>query len=269
MPQSEPQRYQPLPSYSQSHSSLNSVNSAWATSQKSPAISASALFLGALVGMAVLMLLSVLGMALGLSLFNFQRDGFPGSILDRISIATFISFSLCTAYGLGGYVSSRASHSDSHWDSIYRSLGTWALNIVLLGFFVAAIGSWAAGFLAQAGYNLGSDLGKTSVIDQITHNLGEMKIMTNLSVLKGKAETRFVPGPTHGGIAAQAGKEMKSHAKMAKKSGVVSESLEVKGESARKTALPILWLTFAAILLSAAAAVFGGLHAVKMAGMNR
>lgn len=124
-----------------------------------PRISWGAVFAGGVVAVAVGVMLSILGVAIGASAVDAANAETPGA--GSFSIAAGVWLLVSNLIGLltGGYVAARLSGSADSTDSALHGLSVWAIGYLLSA---VLLGNVAAGAASTAVQGVGSLLGGVS-----------------------------------------------------------------------------------------------------------
>lgn len=143
--------------------------------QTTTQVSGTSIVLGALIGVGFCLALGASGGALsmGLSADGLEMPVGGALVLLVAALVALLAF----AYFIAGFIASKVSHQQFRFDSILHSLGTWATMSILLVLLVAA----------------------ASTIDAVrgaVHAIRPPSIVTNMSLLAGKATTTLRPDST-------------------------------------------------------------------------
>lgn len=143
--------------------------------QTTTQVSGTSIVLGALIGVGFCIALGASGGAIAMSLGPDALELPSGGalVLVVLSIIALLAF----AFFVAGFIASKMSHQQFRFDSILHSLGTWATMSMLLVMLVAV----------------------ASTLESVGGALRAIKvpiIVTNLSLLSGKATTTLTPGST-------------------------------------------------------------------------
>lgn len=113
-----------------------------------PRISWGAVFAGAIVALALGLMLNVLGAAIGATLVDATARDTPNASSFGIGAGVWLLVSNLIGLGVGGYAAARLSGTASRTDATLHGLAMWAasflISAVLLGNVVAGVASTAA-----------------------------------------------------------------------------------------------------------------------------
>lgn len=112
------------------------------TEHQHPHVSWGAIFCGVFIALAVELLFTLLGSAIGLSAFEpVRRETIERSTAIGAGIFTFVT--MLISYYIGGYVASKLSGFSFRYTSVLHGLSTWALMSVTVTYI---LGSSAGAF---------------------------------------------------------------------------------------------------------------------------
>jgi hypothetical protein len=124
------------------------------TAAPSSRISWGAIFAGAVVALAIGLMLNVLGTAIGATLVDAAARDTPDASSFGIGAGIWLLVSNLIGLGLGGYVAARLSGTASNTDATLHGMAMWAasflISAVLLGNLVAGVASTAASGVSGA-----------------------------------------------------------------------------------------------------------------------
>ncbi|WP_237180478.1 hypothetical protein [Roseomonas haemaphysalidis] len=117
-------------------------------------VSWGAIFAGAIVALAVGLMLNVLGAAVGATLVDATARSTPNASSFGIGAGVWLLVSNLIGLGLGGYVAARLSGTASSTDATLHGMTMWAtsflISAVLLGNLVSGVASTATNGIASA-----------------------------------------------------------------------------------------------------------------------
>lgn len=143
--------------------------------QTTTEVSGTSIVLGALIGVGFCIALGASGGAVAMAMGTEGVEMPTGGTL--VFLVSGVVLLLAFAFFIAGFIASKVSHQQFRFDSILHSLGTWATMSILLVMVVAA----------------------ASTLEAVRGTLSAIKvptIVTNLSVMSGKATTTLTPGST-------------------------------------------------------------------------
>jgi len=226
----------------------------------------SGVLIGALIAIATQIVLGLLGIAIGLVTFDPATGRWSGK-WAAIGAGGWFTMALVVSFFIGGFVASRVSGQAAKSGAQWHGLGVWGLLEVAYLLFLGGALSSAGGLIARAGAGAAGAAGIAGSMDQVGQYLSKVRIVTDLSVMKGKAVTQFeLPGTRDdaqsagqkAGTVARKGKQEARKALKPVEQGT-PEVREAAGE-ARKVASWITWPAFGAAVLGALSAFSGGLY---------
>jgi hypothetical protein len=229
---------------------------------------------GVLVGMGMLMLLTALGLAIGITAVD------PGDTQARsvgVGAAVWGGLSLLLSLYLAGMVSTRIGAIFDKTTGMFEGALVWVLSVLLIAYLAGSGISFVAGgafrLVGGATQTIGSmvsgnttDLSQGGV-DQIVQRLRdpqtarmmsgatgipEEEMRTNLSQMADRAEAaRDNP--------AQAATDVRQGVQQMMQRAQAEGRVEQAAERAQEGATTTAWVTFGALVLSLLAAVFGAM----------
>ena len=229
---------------------------------------------GVLVALAALLLLTSLGLAVGVSAVN-PTDADAESV--GIGAAVWSAASLLIALYVGGMVATRIGATHDRSTSLFEGVLVWIVSVLLIAYMAGAgIGLLATGafkLVGGASQAIGAiatgeapDLSQGNV-DQIVQRLRDARtaqvlasatgmqeedVRKQLAQIADKADAaRSNPAQ----VAADVRESVRNMVDRARNEGRLAQAAEQAKPGATKAA----WVTFAALLLSLLAAVFGAL----------
>ncbi len=238
---------------------------------------------GVLVGMGALLLLTALGVAIGISAVDPS-----GTDVQSIGIgaAVWAAVSLLIALYIGGMVSTRIGAVFDKTTGMFEGVLVWVLSVLLMAYLagsgIGLVASGAFKLVGGATQAIGSMVTgaapdvSSGTVDQIVQRLRdpqtsrtvsaatglpEEEVRNNLAQMADKAEAaRDNPGQA----AADVRQGMQSMVERARAEGRLTQAAERAKEAGTKTA----WITFAAMVLSLLAAVFGAMSGRRVAAVQ-
>lgn len=217
---------------------------------------------GALICVAAQVLFAAVGGSIGLQ--GLGSDDLQGKTLG-IGMLAYASVALLVAFFIGGYSAGRISGPRPRSVLAWQGLTVWSLVVVAFTLFVGVQALSLGGTLARAGAGAGLALGSGTSMSEISEAIAKMRIVTDMSIMKGKAITQIeIP---KGSSRQQAGKAMDSIGKIPEKAKkavddatkrpeVRTDVREAAGQ-VRQVAASSGWAASAGLLLSAAMAALG------------
>jgi hypothetical protein len=231
------------------------------------------IFGGVLVAVGLLLLMTALGLAVGIS--AAQPGETEASALGT-GAGIWAGVSLLIAVFIGGMVSTRIGAIFDGTTGFFEGALVWVVSVLLMLYFASSgIGMLAGGAFKMVGgaaqavssvMQSGSDMSSGSV-DQILQRLKDPKTAQQIAAATGMEASEVQASlsetaqrvennrnnPTQ--AAAEAKQGMAELMQKAKASG----ALQQKAEEVKPQATKAAWLTFAALLLSLLAAVLGAI----------
>lgn len=237
---------------------------------QTPAHDFSAITIGALVGLLVDISLTAFGAGVGLISIPWE-DGAVSGTAAIASLVVGLGLIGAISFAVGGYVAGRLAGGFSRWHSGLHGVAAFALATVFTVTAGSAIGFSLAGVLAErATTAAGAATGASAMLSE----LGRLRIVTDLSILRGRAVTELVvPGtPQAGNLDRLIGEANRSAQNAINDPQLQADAAQV-AEDARQGA-GAAGLGFFLLLLGGSAAsawggVAGGRHAARAAGALR
>ncbi len=224
-----------------------------------PPMSLGAVVAGAVVGLVINLALFLLGFGIFFVIFEFE---FGESLGPGTAVATGLYLSLATFFAClaGGYVTAHFSPRKHPRDSGLRGLSSFALAAVVLAFFFSSTAMTGLGALiTKAGTGMSAGIGASAVAEQ----LADLRIVTDLSILKGKAVTQFVPSKSaRGHELEQALKSAGAQVEHAAADPETKGDLKKAATDIRKASAIVTLGSFALLLLGAFGSYWGGIMAL-------
>jgi hypothetical protein len=235
---------------------------------------------GVLVAMGVLLLLTSLGLAIGVSAVDPTA---PDAQPIGIGAAVWAAISLLLALYIGGMVASRVGVTVDRTTAMVEGILVWVLSILLIAYLAGSgIGLLASGAFKLVGgatQAMGAivtggspDLGEGSV-DQIVQRLRDPQTVRTVAAATGMsgdevrtelariADQADAARADPAQAAAQVRQGVQDMVQRARSEGRLTQAAERAKEGAVKTA----WTTFAALLLSLLAAALGAMSGRRRA----
>lgn len=213
----------------------------------------SPLLVGALICCLLQIGASLLGGGIGLSAIEIEKGDTPGTALTLGAI-TALAFSLFGSFFAGSYLSYFWSGQSSRDSVVPYGLTTWAIASALLLLFVGrGVVSSMGKLLANAGVVAGATSGTEAMLERIER----IRIVSDLSIIKGKIVTQLHVPDTKGGIVGASLKEGKKTVQEIEESPETKAELEKAGEEIRRATALASFAALALMVLSAIASVLG------------
>ena len=149
----------------------------------------SAIFAGWAVGMAVQLVLTLLGLALGAWSIDL-KEGDPGAGMP-VRTGMWTGLSILTSAFIGGYITARMSGSPSRSDGIYHGVIVWGVNwLVFAWLTTTAMATLVGGVFSAFGTTLQSlGQGATTVVSAAASKLSEGTMPLSLDELRRQVES--------------------------------------------------------------------------------
>ncbi len=231
-------------------------------------ISWGGIFGGVLAGIGTLMLLSSLGIAIGISAVD-PRD--PSASAIGTGAAIWTSLSLLIALFVGGWASTRLSMMWERTTALYEGMLVWVISMMLILYLTASgiglVASGAFGLLGHATQAVGASVDETGLsagsVDEIVARLRNPQ--TASTVASALNLPREDVSKTLNDVSArvEAARDNPQQAAAEVRSGVselasrAKQSLAQTAANAQPEASATAWLTFVALVLSLLAAIWG------------
>jgi hypothetical protein len=238
---------------------------------------------GVLVGMGVLLLLTSLGVAVGISAVDPR-----GTEVESVGIgaAAWAAISLLLALYVGGMVSTRIGAVFDKTTGMFEGALVWVLSVLLMAYLagsgIGLVASGAFKLVGGATQAIGSmvtgaapDI-SSGTVDQMVQRLRDPQTARTLSAATGMPEEEVRNNLSQMADRADAAKDnpaqvaadvrqgMQSMLDRARADGRLTQAAERAKAAGAKTA----WITFAAMLLSLLAAVFGAMSGRRVAAVH-
>jgi hypothetical protein len=237
---------------------------------------------GVLIGMGLLLLLTALGLALGVTAVDPNSDN--GSL--GVGAAVWAAISLLLALYIGGMVSTRIGAIFDKTTGMFEGILVWVLSLLLIVYLAGsgigivaggafklvggatqAIGSMMIGGTAQLSEGNLDQVVQRLRDPQTSHLLAsatgmpEEQVRTNLAQIASKADAAK-DNPAQ--AATEVRQSVNDMIQKARADGTLTKAAEKAKSAASKTA----WITFGALLLSLLAAVFGAMTGRRAAAVT-
>ena len=249
------------------------------------------IFAGVLVAMGVSMLLAALGVAIGVTAVD-PGDTDPGAI--GVGAAIWGAVQLLIALFIGGLVATRVGAIIDRTTGFFEGVLVWVVSLILMAYlassgigsvasgafplldgatrtFSAAIQSQSPGGAASVDSsidaNIDANIDVTGTIDEVAEQLRSPELVNRVASVTGLSvnETRTTLNETAARVEAtrnnptQAAEEARRGIATLFDRARASGALEAQAEEIQPEVASAAWLTFAALLLSLAAAVAGAM----------
>ncbi|HEY8521167.1 MAG TPA: hypothetical protein VIN61_13885 [Gammaproteobacteria bacterium] len=233
------------------------------------------IFGGVLVALGLLMLLSALGLAIGISAVEPGRTD-PSSVGTGAGIWGAVS--MLVALFVGGWTATRIGAITDRTTGFFEGALVWVVSVLLMAYFATSgIGALAGGAFRVAGGATqaigqavqsqgGVDIDTSGSIEQIAQRLRDPQTAQRLAQVTGLPQDQVqqtlnqtaqrVQGSSN---PAQAAQEAQRGAAQLMEQARSSGALAQRAEEIQPEASAAAWLTFLALLLSLAAAVIGSM----------
>ncbi len=234
-------------------------------------ISWGGVFGGVLAGIGTLLLLSSLGLAIGVSAVD-PRD--PNATAVGTGAAIWTALTLLISLFVGGWASTRLSMLWERTTAMFEGALVWVLSMIIVLYLTASgiglLASSASGILGQTAQAVGASVGSMNEqdlsrgsVDEILARLRDPQTASAIST--GLRVPREDVARTLGDISARvetardnparAADEVRSG--MARLMSQAQENITQTAERAQPAASKTAWITFAALVLSLLAAIAG------------
>jgi hypothetical protein len=234
-------------------------------------ISWGGVFGGVLAGVGALMLLSSLGIAVGISATDPRN---PDGTALGIGAAVWTGITLLIALFIAGWASTRLSMLWERTTAMFEGVLVWVLSLILILYLTAngigLVASGAFGLLGKTAQAVGSSMGSMDAgtlssgnVDQILARLRDPQTATIVASATGtsqaEAETTLremsqrVEAARNDPAAASAEARRSIETLTAR----AKQNLAQTAAEAKPEATTTAWLTFVALVLSLLAAIFG------------
>jgi hypothetical protein len=145
-----------------------------------------AIFAGTVIALVIGIAITLFSGGFALATFRLERGEVPGEwMLIGVAAITAITSSF-----FGGYIATRLSHVDRRFDATMHALSTFALATILaIGLLGPSATLDTSALMAKAGVGPNGRTPNETLMEQ----LAQIKIVTDMKLLKGKAVTVFMP----------------------------------------------------------------------------
>lgn len=215
-----------------------------------------AIVVGMLIGLLLDIALTALGTGVGLVSIPWERASGESATAGIISSAVGMIIIGIISFGIGGYVAGRMAANNSRWYSAVHGLASFALATLFVVTVGSVIGlSFAGTLVDRAGLAVGATKGADIAMSEIS----KLRIVTDMSILKGKAVTQFViPGSSQANTLDKSLKEIGQTADEVTQDPAFKEKAATVAADARKGVALASFSFLALLLIVGAASVWGG-----------
>lgn len=241
------------------------------------------IFGGVLVAIGLLLLLTALGVAVGISA---ARPGETGMSALGTGAGIWAGVALLLALFIGGLVSTRIGAISDGATGFFEGALVWVVSILLMLYFASSGVSMLAGGAFQmvggAAQALGSVVQGQGVevsgsVDQMIQRLKDPKTAQQIAAATGMQESEVQATlsetaqrvENNRGNPAQAAAEAKAGMAQLMDKAKSSGALEQKAEEMKPQATRAAWITFGALVLSLLAAVLGAMSGRRKPRLHR
>ena len=229
-------------------------------------------FGGVLVAIGLLLLLTALGVAVGISAAD------PGET-ELSSLGTgagiWAGLSLLLALFVGGLVSTRIGAIFDRTTGFFEGVLVWVVSLLLMGYLAASgVGSLAGGAFRLVGgatqavmQTTGGEVDTSGSVDQIVQRLKDPKTAQQIAGVTGMSASEVQSTLSETAQRVENNRSDPTKAAAEAKQGIAqlyekaksSGALQQKAEEVKPQATKAAWITFGALLLSLLTAVFGAM----------
>ena len=228
-------------------------------------------FGGVLVAIGLLLLLTALGVAVGISATD------PGST-ELSSLGTgagiWAAASLLLALFVGGFVATRIGAVFDRTTGFFEGVLVWVVSLLLMGYLAASgVGSLAGGAFklvggaTQAVMQTSGSPDVSGSVDQIIQRLKDPKTAQQIAGVTGMSQSEVQSSLSETAQRVENNRNNPSQAATEAKQGMAqlyekaksSGALQQKAEEVKPQATRAAWITFGALLLSLLTAVLGAM----------
>jgi hypothetical protein len=231
-------------------------------------ISWGGVFGGVLAGIGTLMLLSSLGLAIGISAVN-PHDTSAAAIGTGTAIWTAVT--LLIALFIGGWASTRLSMLWERTTAVFEGMLVWVISMTLILYLAAngigLVASGAFGLIGGAAQAVGVSLDDRSLssgsVDQILSRLRDPQTTTTVASALGMPREEVSTALNEISGRVEAARDNPEQAAAAVRTGIADlasrakQNLAQTAAEAQPGASATAWLTFLALVLSLLAAIGG------------
>jgi hypothetical protein len=233
------------------------------------------IFGGVLVAVGLLLLLTALGVAVGIS--AAQPGETEASTLGA-GAGLWAGLSLLVALFVGGVVSTRIGAIVDGTTGFFEGALVWVVSILLMLYFAGSgIGMLAGGAFQMVGgaaqamgsvmQSPGQSVDMSGSVDQIIQRLKDPKTAQQIASMTGMAQSEVQATLSETAQRVENNRDNPSQAAAEAKAGMAqlmekaksSGALEQKAQEVQPRATRAAWITFGALILSLLAAVFGAM----------
>jgi hypothetical protein len=233
------------------------------------------IFGGVLVAVGLLLLLTALGVAVGIS--AAQPGETEASTLGA-GAGLWAGLSLLVALFVGGVVSTRIGAIVDGTTGFFEGALVWVVSILLMLYFAGSgIGMLAGGAFQMVGgaaqvmgsvmQSQGQSVDMSGSVDQIIQRLKDPKTAQQIASMTGMAQSEVQATLSETAQRVENNRDNPSQAAAEAKAGMAqlmekaksSGALEQKAQEVQPKATRAAWITFGALILSLLAAVFGAM----------
>lgn len=233
------------------------------------------IFGGVLVAVGLLLLLTALGVAVGIS--AAQPGETEASTLGA-GAGLWAGLSLLVALFVGGVVSTRIGAIVDGTTGFFEGALVWVVSILLMLYFAGSgIGMLAGGAFQMVGgaaqamgsvmQSPGQSVDMSGSVDQIIQRLKDPKTAQQIASMTGMAQSEVQATLSETAQRVENNRDNPSQAAAEAKAGMAqlmdqaksSGALEQKAQEVQPKATRAAWITFGALILSLLAAVFGAM----------
>ncbi len=150
-----------------------------------------AIITAAVIGLLIDIALTALGIGVGLITIPLEDGGAINNSTLILAGITMMAIGLIS-FGTGGYIAGLFSQTNTRWINALHGLTSFALATIYTVTIAAIIALTSAGsIIGRAGLAAGAAVGTDAFVTE----LAKVRVLTDVSILKGKIVTRFViPG---------------------------------------------------------------------------
>jgi hypothetical protein len=231
-------------------------------------ISWGGVFGGVLAGVGTLMLLSSLGLAIGISTVD-PRD--PSAAAIGTGAAIWTGLTLLIALFVGGWASTRLSMLWERTTALYEGMLVWVISMMLILYLTASgiglVASGAFGALGHAAQAVGSSIDEQGLssgnVDQMVARLRDPQTASTVASALNMPRGEVSAALNDVSSRVEAARDNPQQAAAEVRRGVselaarAKQNLAQTAANAQPQASATAWLTFVALVLSLLAAIFG------------
>lgn len=229
-------------------------------------VSWGAIFCGALIALATLMVFTLLGSAIGLSLFDPERGDKLGAGAG-IGAGIYLLLSTLVSFYAGGYVAGRLSGFKLRMASALHGLTAWAL---VTAFFTFMLGSTVGGLFSGATNLIGGGVRTAAQGVQQGGISEQSKNEIRESIRQGKVDQESAAAILSAQLGISQDEANRMIGQVQSKAGQAKENVQAKGGEIAGKATNIAaggsWIAFFTMFLSAIASALGGIAGSALKG---